>query len=286
MKHNDLTIEPWHDYELLDSGDNRKVERFGSFILIRPETQAIWKPLRPEVWKKANAEFVWVDGKGAWRKKDMPESWEMQWENLSCILRLTAFKHTGIFPEQAANWAWLAERVEALKKPQILNLFGYTGAASIVAAKSGAFVTHVDASRQSNVWAKENARLSEVAEDGIRYLLDDGLRFAEREVRRGSVYDGIILDPPAFGRGAKGEVWRIEEDLPKLLDALQKIWSSKPASFFLLNGYAAGYAPQSFLQAIESVFKEKLSGEYGELRIQESKSERCIPAGIYVRFVG
>jgi 23S rRNA (cytosine1962-C5)-methyltransferase len=169
-----------------------------------------------------------------------------------------------------------------------LNLFGYTGIASIVAAKAGARVTHVDASRQSNTWAKENAHLSGIPEGSVRYLLDDALAFAGREVRRGAAYDGIVLDPPAFGRGANGEVWRIEEHILKLLDALKAILSKKPGAFFLLNGYAAGYAPQSFLQAMESCFpeiKKGAAGEFGELRIRETDSDRCVPSGIYVRFV-
>jgi len=285
MKEKDITVRPWKDYELIDSGENRKLERYGEFVLIRPETQALWAPARPNEWRRANAEFVWADGKGAWRKKFIKEPWEFSWEEMKCILRLTSFKHTGVFPEQAVNWTWIKERVEALGgSPKVLNLFGYTGAASIVAAQSGASVTHLDASKQSNVWAKENATLSEVAPDNIRYILDDAIKFVEREARRGAEYDGIILDPPAFGRGPNNEVWRIEEDLPKLLVGLTKIFSKKQKSFFLLNGYAAGYAPQSFVQAVDSAFP-KANAEFGELRIQESNSDRCVPSGIYARFV-
>lgn len=283
MENKNLSIKPWRDYELLDSGNGRKLERYGLYIVARPETQALWAPAQPEEWKRANAEFVWADGRGSWKKKNMPESWEMGWENIRFTLRLTSFKHLGVFPEQAANWVWIGEKVSALRAPKVLNLFGYTGIASIVAAKNGAQVTHVDASRQSNAWAKENAQLSEIPADGIRYLLDDALKFTEREARRGAEYEGIILDPPAFGRGAKGEVWHIEDGLPKLLAALTKILSKKSGSFFLLNGYAAGYAPQSFLQAVQSSFGAT-DEEFGELRIAEAKTERSIPSGIYVRF--
>jgi 23S rRNA (cytosine1962-C5)-methyltransferase len=194
--------------------------------------------------------------------------------------------HTGIFPEQATNWEWLSSRTKTGfgQAPRVLNLFGYTGIASLVAAKNGAQVTHVDASRQTNAWAKENAKLSEINPTAIRFLDDDALKFAEREVRRGTTYDGIVLDPPAFGRGTKGEVWKIEDHLPRLLEALAKLLSPKPGSFFLLNGYAAGYSPISFVQAVESYFKN-MKGEFGELRLQGSKSEYCIPSGIYVRFV-
>jgi 23S rRNA (cytosine1962-C5)-methyltransferase len=283
MRHTDLISGPWEDYELIDSGDNRKLERFGKYILIRPETQAIWKPERPEKWKQANAEFRFSEGKGSWKKNGIPDTWPMTWEEARFSVKLTSFKHTGIFPEQAVNWEWLRGRTRELRQPKVLNLFGYTGIASIVVAKSGARVTHVDASKQSNVWVKENARLSGVSEEAIRYILDDALKFVEREGRRGAVYDGVILDPPAFGRGAKGEVWKIEEDFPKLLEGLSRLLSKKPGAFFLLNGYAAGYSPQSFLQAIQSFFPD-VDGEFGELHIGEKNSKRCVPSGIYVRF--
>jgi len=305
MNHINLATDGWPDYELLDSGDNKKLERFGSFVLIRPETQAIWKPLHPELWKSAEAEFLFDGGKGSWHSKGNggAEKWEIAWNSgARFTLRLTAFKHTGVFPEQAPNWEWIGEKVDALAKrtarsgagntdkPKVLNLFGYTGIASIVAAKHGATVTHLDASKQSNTWAKENATLSHVPPDALRYITDDALTFVQREIRRGAIYDGIILDPPAFGRGPDGEVWKIEEDIVPLLDAVRKIFSQKPDSFFLLNGYAAGYAPQSLLQSVESSFPEiavgkKSSGEFGELRVNEKDSDRVISSGIYVRFV-
>ncbi|MDR3582004.1 MAG: class I SAM-dependent methyltransferase [Candidatus Pacebacteria bacterium] len=304
MKNLDLTAAPWRDYELLDSGDNKKLERFGAVVLIRPETQAIWRPAHPELWKQAKMEFRFDGGKGSWRGKGAPEKWDISWnDDARCTLRLTSFKHIGIFPEQAPNWEWIAERVDALGRreegeegrkdkgrPDVLNLFGYTGIASIVAAKHGARVTQCDASKQSNAWAKENAALSDVPPDSIRYITDDALKFVEREARRGSVYDGIILDPPAFGRGPDGEVWKIEDDICKLLDTVKKLLAQKPGSFFLLNGYAAGYAPQSLLQSVESSFPEiagakKIAGEFGELQIGEKASGRAVPSGIYVRFV-
>ncbi|MHB8660747.1 MAG: class I SAM-dependent methyltransferase [Minisyncoccota bacterium] len=280
-----LTSLPWSDYELLDSGDSMKLERFGTIVVARPETQALWKKQRPELWGTSHAEFAFRDKKGSWKmKKSVSESWEIAWNDVRFLARLTGFKHTGIFPEQAPNWGWLKAQVTNLEKPKVLNLFGYTGIASIVAARAGALVTHVDASKQSLDWAHENARRSGIPEDGIRWILDDALAFVKRQARREVTYDGIILDPPAFGRGAKGEVWKIEEDLPKLLDSLKNIFPNKPGSFFLLNGYAAGYAPRSFAQAIEGAFGEA-GGECGELHIKESSSERVVPAGIYVRFV-
>jgi 23S rRNA (cytosine1962-C5)-methyltransferase len=288
MKQTDLVADGWKDYELLDSGDNKKLERYGSFVIIRPETQAIWKPLRPELWKKADAEFRFEGSKGSWRGKNAPEPWNISWNNdVRFSLRLTSFKHTGVFPEQAPNWEWVQERMKELHQPKVLNLFGYTGVASIVAALHGAQVTHCDASKQSNAWARDNATLSNVPDGDIRYITDDALKFVQRELRRGASYDGIILDPPAFGRGANGEVWHIEEDIVVLLDALQKLLAKRSGVFFLLNGYAAGYAPQSFLQSVQSAFPEAKTadGEFGELHIKESSSERRIPAGIYVRFV-
>lgn len=299
MNHIDLATSGWADYELLDSGDNKKLERFGKFILIRPETQAIWKPLRAELWKSAHAEFKFDKDKGSWRGKNLPASWDIAWGGVErkmdarFSLRLTSFKHTGVFPEQVPNWEWIVEKVDALAKrgnakdqPKILNLFGYTGIASIVAANHGAAVTHLDASKQSNTWARENAELSAVPDGGIRYITDDALKFVQREIRRGSVYDGIILDPPAFGRGPDGEVWRIEEDIVPLLDGVRKIFAQKPGSFFLLNGYAAGYAPQSLVQAVESSFGAiGKGGAFGELHVNEKNSHRAIVSGIYVRFI-
>ncbi len=294
-----LVSKGWSDYELIDSGENMKLERFGppagGVVVARPETQALWAKEKPDMWSlpagSAHASFTFGDKKGSWKvERALPDPWHITHKQMVLALRLTPFKHTGIFPEQEPNWQWIVEQVRELKQPKILNLFGYTGAASIAGALAGAEVTHVDASKQSLDWAHENARLSGVGEDKVRWMLDDALAFVKREVRRGATYDGIILDPPAFGRGAKKEVWRIEEDLPKLLAALRALLSDKPGSFFLLSGYAAGYAPLSFVQAIESVFSSTelgasgLNGESGELRIQETGSERQIPAGIYVRF--
>jgi len=284
MKEQHLTSLPWADYELLDSGEDMKLERFGEVVLARPETQALWKKGRPELWAKADADFSSPRGggqKGVWKKRiSVPESWEMSWENIRFMARLAGFKHVGVFPEQAPNWQWLRDIVRPDMK--VLNLFGYTGIASLVAAVAGASVTHVDASKQSLDSAHENAHLSGIAEDKIRWIPDDALAFVKRDARRGARYDGIILDPPAFGRGGKGEVWKIEEDLPKLLEILATLLYDRPGSFFLLNGYAAGYSPRTFAQAVEGAFATSVSA--GELYIKESGSERVIPSGIYVRF--
>lgn len=294
MKHDQhLITNGWEDYELLDSGDGMKLERYGSIILARPETEALWAKQRPELWTQIHASFAFGNDKGSWDvRKPVPESWPLSRGPLKFVAKLTSFKHTGIFPEQERNWIWIKDQVKALiaggvERPNVLNLFGYTGIATLAAAHPGAFVTHVDASRQSLDWAHENGRLTELPDTAVRWVLDDALAYVKREVRRGAKYEGIVLDPPAFGRGAKGEVWRIEEQLPELLSNLKQLLSDAPGSFFLLNGYAAGYSPLSFAQAVESVFPrlDEALAESGELRIQEGSGTRAIPAGIYVRFV-
>jgi 23S rRNA (cytosine1962-C5)-methyltransferase len=290
MQRKDLTTEGWKDYELLDSGNGMKLERYGEVLISRPETQAIWKPLRPELWKKAQATFEWAEGKSEWKKNsDVPESWPLAWHDIKFSARLTSFKHTGIFPEQAANWEWLEKVIKDVRgltsdTPKVLNLFGYTGIASVAAAYAGAIVTHIDASKQSLDWAHDNARLSGIPEGNIKYLFEDAVAYVKREARRGNKYDGIILDPPAFGRGAKGEVWKIEEQLQELVETTKALLSDKSGSFYLLNGYAAGYSAQSFAQLVESVFGD-VNSNFGDLNIKESNSDRVIPAGIYASFI-
>lgn len=285
MEKQDIITKGWNDYELLDSGNGRKLERFGSVVTDRPDTQAIWSSLHPELWTTATAKFA-IGGEkdDKWKlSPDLLVNWEVKFKDLIFNLRFTSFKHVGLFPEHASQWEWIGEKVEAMKEPSVLNLFGYTGAATLAAAKAGAKVTHVDSSKQSVEWASDNAKSSGI-EGGIRWIVEDAAAFVKREVKRGVKYEGIVLDPPAFGRGAKGQVWHIEEDLVPLLHNLKEILSDKPGSFILLSGYAAGFAPESFAQAVESVFG-KASGTFGHLNIQESGSDRVLPTGIYVRFV-
>ena len=316
MTENDLIAQPWADYELIDSGENMKLERFGEVTVARPETQALWGKQKPELWAGAHATFMFGDAKGSWTvAKPVPDSWQMSRGPIKFLAKLTNFKHTGVFPEQEPNWVWIKDRVKFLAvrqesarkesglpdevrtgdprtfsqqtagaRPHVLNLFGYTGVATLAAAHPGAFVTHVDASKTSIDWSKANAELSGIPSDKIRWILEDALAFCRRELRRGVRYDGIILDPPAFGRGAKGEVWHIEKDLTPLLEVLKQLLSEQPGSFFLMSGYAAGYAPLAFTQAVQSVF-DGVPAEYGELQIAEKDSTRAVPAGIYVRFV-
>lgn len=278
MQRTDILVHPWADYELLDSGEHMKLERFGNVILARPETQALWEKASPSLWDGAHAQFALGAGKGSWQNIRAPHEWDVSWREMVVGVHLTNFKHIGIFPEQSANWEWIQTHTQP--RARILNLFGYTGAASIVAAQAGAAVTHVDASKQSLDWAKANMILSGLKEDSIRWIFDDALQFVKRESKRGNTYDGIILDPPAFGRGAKGEVWHIEEDLPTLMHELTHLL--KENGFLLLNGYAAGYTPTSFLQLAQSHFPRK-TFEYGELQIATKESERVLSQGIYVR---
>jgi 23S rRNA (cytosine1962-C5)-methyltransferase len=285
MEQKDLITTGWADYELLDSGNGRKLERFGSVITDRPDTQAIWSPARDEVWSTATAKFTQEGKDNKWEfKGEVPEKWILNFHGLIFGLRFGNFKHLGVFPEHAVQWNWLEEKVKALGTANVLNLFGYTGAASLAARVAGAEVTHVDSSKQSVEWASENAKLSDI-EEGIRWIVDDAAAFVKREVKRGAKYEGIVLDPPAFGRGAKGQVWHIEEDLLPLLRDLKEILSPKPGSFLLLSGYAAGFAPRSFAQAVESVFDQNVEITFGNLDLQESNSDRVIPTGIYVRLI-
>ncbi len=284
LEQKDIITAPWADYELLDSGDGRKLERFGNIVTDRPDTQAIWLKHNSDLWGGASATFTQEGKENRWEfAGDVPEVWTIGFNELKFNLRFGNFKHLGIFPEHAAQWDWIKEKVSALENPHVLNLFGYTGAATLAAAKTGAEVTHVDSSKQSVEWASENAKLSGI-ESGIRWIVDDAAAFVKREVKRGAKYEGIVLDPPAFGRGAKGQVWHIEEDLMPLLSNLKETLSDKPGSFVLLSGYAAGFAPHSFAQAVESVFGQNGAITFGHLNLQEANSDRVLPTGIYVRF--
>lgn len=283
LKLENRVIKGWADYELLDSGEGMKLERFGKLILARPDTQTLWNKHDPKRWKEAEATFAAKDGKGKWQKKaTASDQSEMTFDDLRFSIRLGSFKHIGVFPEQADNWQFIKDKVSKLNEPKVLNLFGHTGIASLVAAKAGAFVTHVDASKQSLDLASTNASLSGIARDKVRWIPDDALAFVRREIRRGTKYDGIILDPPAFGRGAKGQVWHIESDLPKLFALLRELLKDEAGSFLVLNGYAAGYSPVSFAELVKEYFPQ-IKGTYGELLIAEDVSGRTLPSGIYVR---
>lgn len=299
------------DYELLDSGNGRKLERFGKYILNRIEAQAIWKPLHnEELWHKADAVFQREnEQRGRWKKRTpMPDSWNISYKKLIFNLKLTSFGHVGIFPEQAEQWDWIAEKVPALKRTDkiasqnenihndegknnetiqqfnncnILSLFSYTGAATLAAAAAGAHVVHVDASKPAITWARENQKLSGLEQKPIRWIVDDALKFVKREVRRSSRYQGIIMDPPKFGRGPQGEVWKFEESILELLDYCRQIIT--PNGFLLITAYAVSISPITLRNIIASYFKYKGNSEFGEIGMQESKSDRLLSAAIYAR---
>jgi len=276
-------------YELIDSGDGEKLERFGQIKVRRPDPQALWKKHAPKTdWDNADASYEREETKGIWKTSPgLPSEWKVTLGAFAFHVKLTPFKHTGVFPEQMQNWTWIEERIKnAGRKISVLNLFGYTGGATLAAAKAGADVTHVDGSKSAVTWAKKNAELSELSGKPIRWIEDDVRAFVKREIKRGVKYDAIIMDPPSFGRGAKGEVWKIEDDLQKLLDSCKEILSDKPL-FVLINGYAAGYSALGYGNALRDMMKGyKGDTEAGELVIEESLGKRLLPAGICARFKG
>ncbi|MEW6617063.1 MAG: class I SAM-dependent methyltransferase [Patescibacteria group bacterium] len=282
-----LKTESSGEYELLDSGEGEKLERYGEFILSRPDPQALWKKTKQEMeWKKASGIFSRDARNAKWiTKNNLPEKWNIEIDGLRFWIHLGAFKHTGVFPEQASNWKWIEDQIKkSKKKVSVLNLFGYTGGATLAAARAGAEVCHLDGSKVAINWAKENAELSDLKDAPIRWILDDAVKFLKREIKRGNKYDGIIMDPPAFGHGPGGELWKIEDDLIPLFDLCKEVLSSDPV-FFLVNGYASGYSATAYKNNLANIM-EKYGGEIeiGELTIEESKAKRLLPCGIFARW--
>jgi 23S rRNA (cytosine1962-C5)-methyltransferase len=284
-----MRTEGWADYALLDSGGGRKLERFGPATVIRPEPQCLWSPSLPAArWDAADAVFEPTDEDeaGRWRFTAQPkDTWPLSWGQARFKARFTAFRHLAFFPEQAANWSWLDARVRSSERPiNILNLFGYTGVASLVMAAAGASVTHLDASKKAIGWARENAELSGLAERPIRWIAEDARKYVAREVRRGVRYDGIILDPPKYGRGPGGEVWRLFDDLPELAGLCAELLSDD-ASFLILNAYAERISGA----ALSGLLAEKLAGrggtiEWGELALVQDGGAREIGMSFYARW--
>lgn len=287
-----LTPTGWSEYELLDSGNGSRLERFGQFTLIRPDPQIIWKPhLSKLEWSKADATFRKSGEVGHWDiQSKMPSSWQIKYKDLTFNLKLSPFKHTGIFPEQAIHWDFMqkaiSQKLEASrgKELKILNLFGYTGAASLVCAKVGAKVTHVDASYPTIGWAKENQVSCQLSDKPIRWIEDDCLKFVQREIKRGVRYDGIIMDPPVFGHGPDGRMWKFNESFPRLLEQCRQLLSDDPL-FVIANAYAIS----SSSIMLENVFKDfftDLAGniESGELCLEETATKRLLSTGIFARF--
>lgn len=277
----------WKDYTLLDAGGGKRLERWGKYVLQRPDPQVIWGGGDGTEWRKAHGIYSRSSGGGgSWIKKDMPEEWEISYGDIRFSVSPMGFKHTGVFPEQAANWDWFAELIRKAGRPiKLLNLFAYTGGASIAAAKAGAFVCHVDASKGMVARAKLNAKLSDVRPDGIRFIVDDCFKFVRREQRRGNKYDAIILDPPSYGRGPNGEKWSLEADLDGLIADLVPLLSDEPL-FVLLNSYTAGLSPSTCGYILGLALKPRFGGrvDSDELGLPVKASGLCLPCGASARF--
>ncbi len=278
----------WKDYELLDTSDGERLERWGEYILIRPDPQIIWKnAARHPAWKKADGIYRRSNsGGGAWVKNKLPASWNITYGDLGFVLRPMGFKHTGLFPEQAANWDWFSGLIQKANRPiKVLNLFAYTGGATVAAAKAGASVVHVDASKGIVAQAKENAVLSGLADAPIRYIVDDCKKFVEREIRRGNTYDGIIMDPPSYGRGPGGEVWKLEDSIDEMITLASKLLSDKPL-FFLVNSYTTGLSPLTMSYLLELKVRSRFGGviESGELGLRVTQTGAFLPCGASSRW--
>lgn len=279
----------WKDYELLDCGGGEKLERWGKYILVRPDPQAIWQTPRTDPrWEKANARYARsATGGGQWAKKEVPERWTARYRDLTFNVKPMNFKHTGLFPEQAANWDFCADLIRKAGRPiSVLNLFAYTGGATVACAAAGASVCHVDAAKGMVQWAKENAQSSGLSDAPIRYIVDDCGKFAQREIRRGHTYDGIIMDPPSYGRGPAGEVWKLEENLWPFVELVARLLSDKPL-FFLINSYTTGLAPSVLTYILETLVTKKHGGhtESQELGLPVSGTGLCLPCGATGRWM-
>ena len=290
------TFEQFLDFELLDTGDGFRLERWGNARLKRPDPQIIWQPsLSKSEWDNVDAEFIGTGERGHWnRKPSLPDLWEVYFRpDIKFLAKLTPFKHTGIFAEQAANWEWLTSLTKNSPPLRILNLFAYTGGATMVLTRLGHTVTHVDASKPSLTWAKENQIINKFPEESIRWILDDALKFAERELKRGQSYDGIIMDPPAFGHSPTGKTWKFNRDLPKLLETCVNLLSDD-AKFLLINGYATNSSAISLNNLLEDKIKDRGGQiEFGELTLKHNKKSppgkggvagRQISTGIFARW--
>ena len=275
--------DQWKDYEVIDTSNGEKLERWGKYILVRPDPQVIWNtPRKDPRWKKKNGHYHRsAKGGGEWEFFDLPQEWSISYRDLTFHLKPFSFKHTGLFPEQAVNWDWFSSIIKGVGRPlKVLNLFAYTGGATLAAAKAGASVTHVDASKGMVTWAKENAAASGLADAPIRWLVDDCVKFVEREIRRGNTYDGIIMDPPSYGRGPKGEIWKIEESIFPLIQLTAKILS-KDARFFLVNSYTTGLQPAVLTYMIHTALHDTFGGqvESSEIGLPVSGNALVLPCG-------
>ena len=275
--------DQWKDYEVLDTSNGEKLERWGDYFLVRPDPQVLWNtPKKLRQWKKPNGHYHRSHkGGGQWEFFDLPKTWDIHYKELKFHLQPFSFKHTGLFPEQAVNWDWFSEKIRKAGRPvKVFNLFAYTGGATLAAAAAGASVTHVDASKGMVNWAKENAQLSGLREKPIRWLVDDCVKFVEREIRRGNHYDGIIMDPPSYGRGPKGEIWKIEEKIYPFIELCTKILSDDPL-FFLVNSYTTGLQPAVLTYMLETQVAAKFGGKVisDEIGLPVSSNGLVLPCG-------
>ena len=281
-----IAADKWTDYELIDTSDGRRLERWGDTVLIRPDPQIVWNGVgRSEYWDKADALYVRSDkGGGRWKYfTELPEEWTVEYEPLDLKFKVkpTGFKHTGLFPEQAVNWDYISEKIKnADREVSVLNLFAYTGGASVAAAAAGAKVCHVDAAKGMVNWARDNAQLSGIPADRIRYIVDDCVKFAKREIRRGNKYDGIIMDPPSYGRGPGGEMWRLSDNISELLNIAVELLSDNPL-FFILNSYTAGISSGSAEYLCNVIIKHRLGGEIKtrEIGLPVTQTGLVLPCG-------
>lgn len=277
--------ENWKDYELLDTSDGERLERWGKYVLVRPDPQVIWKNAKKSrLWNSADATYRRSSGGGgAWKENRLPDNWQILYEklNLTFIIKPMGFKHTGLFPEQAVNWDWFSDLIKnSGRSVKVLNLFGYTGGATVAAAKAGASVCHVDAAKGMVQQCKENAALSGLSDAPIRYIVDDCKKFVEREIRRGSRYDAVIMDPPSYGRGPSGEVWKLEDNIDDLVALTTKVLSDDPL-FFLVNSYTTGLSPSAMGYLLNLHLVEKFGGkvESDEIGIPVKSSKAVLPCG-------
>ena len=281
--------DKWKDYELTDTSSGDRLEKWGKYTLVRPDPQVIWKSEKKNpLWQKADAVYTRSkSGGGAWSRNNLPAEWTVDYQDLTFRVRPMGFKHTGIFPEQATNWDWFSGLIKNSKREiRVLNLFAYTGCATVAAAKAGASVCHVDASRGMVESAKENARLNGLADAPIRYIVDDCKKFVEREIRRGKKYDGIIMDPPSYGRGPTGEVWKIEESIDEFVALVSQVLSDEPL-FFLLNSYTTGLSASTmkYIAELRLSHSGNMICEADELGLRVKDSDLALPCGSSVRCV-
>ena len=279
------SADKWEQYRLIDSADGEKLEYWGDYLLRRPDPQAVWSlKSDKKLWNKADAWYHRSkSGGGKWEylNKKLPERWTVNYRNLTFNIKPMGFKHTGLFPEQAVNWDWFSELIKKADRPiRVLNLFAYTGGATLAAASAGASVTHVDASKGMVTWAKENAAASGLSDAPIRWLVDDCVKFVEREIRRGNKYDGIIMDPPSYGRGPKGEIWKIEEKIHPFIQLCTQILSDDPL-FFLINSYTTGLQPAVLSYMLNTELVKKIGGkvEAEEIGLPVSSNGLVLPCG-------